>query len=128
MISVTYLLTDVSLYRVINCLPKFIEPLLDLIADHTGWNISVIAGGPEPADGGRLNIIRYVVCSLHFIPALIYITLSIHSGVTSGSVKMNYGRSERVAYKEHIVPSFGRFLTKCYCKFNFLTSHFVFRI
>ncbi|KJA15176.1 hypothetical protein HYPSUDRAFT_149496, partial [Hypholoma sublateritium FD-334 SS-4] len=88
--------SPVDRQKVINCLPKFIEPLLDLIADHTGWKLSVIAGGPEPADGGRLNVI------------------SIHSGVTSGSVKMNYGRSERIAYKEHVMTSFGRFLTKCY--------------
>lgn len=36
------------------------EPMLDLIAEATGWKVSLIAGGPEPALGGRLNTMRYV--------------------------------------------------------------------
>ena len=111
----------------INCLPKFILPLLDLIADHTGWKVSIIAGGPQPADGGRLNMIGYIVFLNAIVCKLIYVVLSLHSGVTPGSIKMNYGRSERVAYKEYVMPSFGRFLTKCY-GMSLLNSCFVFRI
>ncbi|KJA13205.1 hypothetical protein HYPSUDRAFT_151852, partial [Hypholoma sublateritium FD-334 SS-4] len=84
--------------RIIECFPQFIEPILDLIADHTGWKLSLIAGGPEPADGGRLGI------------------LSVHSGTTTGPVKMTFGRSERVAFKELVTPTFARFLKKCYCE------------
>lgn len=118
---IIYLLTDLSWCRIINCIPKFIEPILDLIADHTGWKLTMIAGGPEPADGGRLNVIRYFCLkkSTQFLHALMHMLLSVHSGVTTGSVKMNYGRSERIAYKEQLVPSFGRFLAKCYCKSSF---------
>ncbi|RDB23228.1 hypothetical protein Hypma_009709 [Hypsizygus marmoreus] len=82
-----------------NCIEgliKLITPVLDLIRDATGWKVSLLAGGPEPADGGRLNII------------------SIHSGSISGNVKMNFGRAERESYKNTIVPLFGRFLKKCY--------------
>lgn len=46
--------------RVIQSLASFVEPILDLIADHTGWKVTLIAGGPEPADAGRLNMIRCV--------------------------------------------------------------------
>jgi hypothetical protein len=34
--------------------------LLDLIHAHTNMQATFMVGGPEPADGGRLNIIRYV--------------------------------------------------------------------
>lgn len=37
------------------------QQVLDMIADHTGWKASFICGGPEPADEGRLNIIRYIL-------------------------------------------------------------------
>ena len=73
------------------------------------------AGGPEPAHGGRLNVIRYV--SNHFLWLLdpLYFH-SVHSGTTSGDIKMNFGRAERGRYKKFIVPIYGTFLQKCYCK------------
>ena len=46
----------------IESLRRFVEPILDLIAEHTGWKVTLIAGGPEPADGGHLNIVRSVFC------------------------------------------------------------------
>ncbi|KAF9472053.1 hypothetical protein BDN70DRAFT_819199 [Pholiota conissans] len=82
--------------RVLAGLPNFVQPMLDLITDHSGWKATLIAGGPEPADHGRLNI------------------MSFHSGETSGNVKMNFGRAERRAYKDYVVPIFGSFLKKCY--------------
>ncbi|KJA13853.1 hypothetical protein HYPSUDRAFT_151072, partial [Hypholoma sublateritium FD-334 SS-4] len=82
--------------RIINSIPGFVVPILDLIADHTGWKVSLFLGGPEPADGGRLNMV------------------GLHSGVTSGSIKMNYGRSERTFIKDHLYGNFGKFLGKCY--------------
>lgn len=48
-------------FRIIESLSSFAEPILDLIAEHTGWKVTLLAGGPEPADGGRLNIMRSVV-------------------------------------------------------------------
>ncbi|KAM6489701.1 hypothetical protein JOM56_014724 [Amanita muscaria] len=77
-------------------LPKFVQPILDLICEHTGWKATLIAGGPEPADGGQLNV------------------LSIHSGMVLGPVGMNFGRSEREAYKKHVLPVYSHFLKKCY--------------
>ena len=41
---------------------------------------------------------------------------SVHSGTTSGDVKMNFGRAERGRYKKFIVPIYGTFLQKCYCE------------
>ncbi|KAF9471309.1 hypothetical protein BDN70DRAFT_939042 [Pholiota conissans] len=82
--------------RVINALPRFAQPILDLISDYTGWKVTLIAGGPEPADNGRLNMV------------------SMHSGTTTGYVTMNFGRSERGSYKKFVVPVFANFLKKCY--------------
>jgi len=45
-------------YRCIEELVSFVQPLLDLICDYTGMKVSMFAGGPEPADGGRINVIR----------------------------------------------------------------------
>lgn len=36
------------------------QPILDLACEHTGMKATLLFGGPEPADGGRLNVIRYV--------------------------------------------------------------------
>lgn len=47
-------------FSVIAALPTILEPIFDLLAEYTGWRFSGIAGGPEPADGGRLNMIMYV--------------------------------------------------------------------
>ncbi|KAF9537603.1 hypothetical protein CPC08DRAFT_808783 [Agrocybe pediades] len=82
--------------RCIQNLVKFGQPILDAICKATGWKATLIAGGPEPADEGHLNVI------------------SIHSGTTTGDHKMNFGRAERTRYKKHIVPIFGNFLQKCY--------------
>lgn len=36
------------------------QPILNLACEHTGMKATLLFGGPEPADGGRLNVIRYV--------------------------------------------------------------------
>ena len=36
------------------------QPILDLISEYSGWKLTLLAGGPEPADAGRLNMVRYV--------------------------------------------------------------------
>ncbi|KAF8202529.1 hypothetical protein BJ912DRAFT_842680, partial [Pholiota molesta] len=82
--------------RCIYGLVKFMQPILDLVCEATGWSATLMTGGPEPAHGGRLNVI------------------SIHSGTTSGDVKMNFGRAERLRYKNVVVPIYGQFLQKCY--------------
>ncbi|KAJ3485365.1 hypothetical protein NLJ89_g11904 [Agrocybe chaxingu] len=85
--------------RQVSCilgLTQFIQPILDMICEATGWKATLVAGGPEPAFEGRLNM------------------LSVHSGTTRGDVKMNFGRSEYARYKKHFVPLYGDFLRKCY--------------
>ncbi|PPQ84920.1 hypothetical protein CVT26_008766 [Gymnopilus dilepis] len=77
-------------------LVTFIQPILDGVAAATGWKCSLIAGGPEPASGGRLTIV------------------SAHAGVTSGDIKMNFVRAERQKYKDGVLPAFASFLRKCY--------------
>ncbi|KDR65402.1 hypothetical protein GALMADRAFT_148715 [Galerina marginata CBS 339.88] len=82
--------------RCIMGLVQFVQPILDLLCDATGWKATLIAGGPEPAHDGRLNII------------------SVHSGTTTGDIPMNFGRAERQRFQKHIVPIYGSFLQKCY--------------
>lgn len=52
-------ISDTSI-RVITNLAKVVEPILDVLAAFTGFKFSLLGGGPEPADGGRLNMIWYV--------------------------------------------------------------------
>ena len=47
--------------RCIQGLVRFAQPILDLVSEATGWKCSMIAGGPEPAHGGCLNMIRYAL-------------------------------------------------------------------
>ncbi|KAF8971656.1 hypothetical protein BDZ97DRAFT_1650694 [Flammula alnicola] len=82
--------------RCIMGLVRFAQPILDMICEATGWKATLIAGGPEPAHDGRLNVI------------------SIHSGTTTGDIPMNFGCAERMRYKEYFVPIYGSFLQKCY--------------
>ncbi|KAF9470946.1 hypothetical protein BDN70DRAFT_939309 [Pholiota conissans] len=82
--------------QVLRGLPTFVQPILDLISNYTGWKATLLVGGPEPADQGRLNM------------------MSFHAGETIGNVKMNFGRSERRGYKNFVMPIFGSFLKKCY--------------
>ncbi|KAF9471420.1 hypothetical protein BDN70DRAFT_938959 [Pholiota conissans] len=94
--------------RCIQGLVRFIQPILDIVTDCTGWTATLMVGGPEPAEAGQLNII------------------SIHAGTTSGDIKMNFGRAERERYKRYFVPIFGNFLQMCYspeeCRLRALTS------
>jgi hypothetical protein len=55
--------------RCIEGLVGFAQPFLDLISQATGWKVTMIAGGPEPAHEGRLNVIRYVLNTTIFINA-----------------------------------------------------------
>ena len=52
--------TLITTDRCIQGLVRFAQPILDLISEATGWKTTLLAGGPEPAHGGRLNVIRYV--------------------------------------------------------------------
>ena len=54
------LIANRSLYSCIQGLVKFAQPLLDQLCLYTGMHMTLLAGGPEPGDGGRLNVIRCV--------------------------------------------------------------------
>ncbi|KAL0568237.1 hypothetical protein V5O48_013748 [Marasmius crinis-equi] len=82
--------------RCINRLVRFVKPILDGIAERMGFVVSLIAGGPEPQDSGRLNCI------------------SVHSGTTPGDVKMDWARAELPTFKKHIFPSVARFCKRVY--------------
>jgi hypothetical protein len=91
---------------------SFMQPILDLVLEFTGMPCSFVMGGPEPADSGRLNVIRYVIPICFYYSAYSNIILSMHSGSIKGPVKMNFG--EHPAYKERVVPVFSDFLRKCF--------------
>ncbi|EDR03724.1 uncharacterized protein LACBIDRAFT_331239 [Laccaria bicolor S238N-H82] len=84
--------------RCIAALPIFMQPILDLVHGHTNMQATFMVGGPEPADGGRLNII------------------SMHAGSVKGPVQMNFGQAEREGFQGVVTPLFGRYLRKCYTK------------
>lgn len=44
--------------RCIEQLVYFAQPILDLIAEATGWKVTLVAGGPQPADEGLLHVVR----------------------------------------------------------------------
>ncbi|KAF9054758.1 hypothetical protein BJ165DRAFT_1523240 [Panaeolus papilionaceus] len=98
--------------RCIESLIRFVQPILDGICSATGWKATLIAGGPEPACAGGLSII------------------SVHSGTTSGEIKMNFGRAESARFAKYIAPIFTDFLKKSYsveeCKSQALPSNSAF--
>ncbi|CAA7268955.1 unnamed protein product [Cyclocybe aegerita] len=80
----------------IEALPLLMQPLLDGIRACTGLNTTLLFGGPEPADGGRMKV------------------FGMHSGHIPDDPTMNFGRAERKRYDEHLVPIFGDFLRSAY--------------
>ncbi|KAL0566299.1 SERTA domain-containing protein 3 [Marasmius crinis-equi] len=81
----------------INNLGDFCKPILDGICERTGMAASIVVGGPEPQDGGRINV------------------LAIHGGpLSGGDVPMDWGRSEVQVWKRKIFPSFARHLKKVF--------------
>ncbi|KAF9552566.1 hypothetical protein CPC08DRAFT_714521 [Agrocybe pediades] len=77
---------------------QFMQPILDLICKSTGWKATLIAGGPDPAHGGRLNMV------------------SLDSEATaSGDIETNSeSASEMRRYEEVLVPIFEEYLKKCF--------------
>ncbi|KDR70911.1 hypothetical protein GALMADRAFT_144381 [Galerina marginata CBS 339.88] len=82
----------------IDGIASFMQPVLDLVVEFTGMPVTFLMGGPEPAAKGRMNII------------------ALHSGVTKGPVKMNFGEAEREGFHLKVVPVFSDFLRKCFTR------------
>ncbi|KAF5335452.1 hypothetical protein D9758_018183 [Tetrapyrgos nigripes] len=78
----------------INKIIHFFQPLLNEVCATTGLKGTLLLGGPEPADNGRLNVI------------------SIHSGAD----ETNFGTLMCLPYKEKVLPVFGEFLRQSYTK------------
>ncbi|KAG6848978.1 hypothetical protein H0H93_012308 [Arthromyces matolae] len=77
--------------------PTFIQPILDVLQEVTGWRWHLMGGGPEPADGGRLNVMSVA-----------------SSGTTSGPVGLSFIQSQRDQYRRFVLPVWGNFLRMCY--------------
>lgn len=102
-------------HRSIEGLVGVVQPFLDLVCRYTGMKATMIVGGPEPADRGRLNIIRYVQHNFGCVQGTdSMLCRSFHSETTAGPVQSNFGQAERAAYKEYVVPLYSRFLQRCY--------------
>ncbi|KAL0565385.1 SERTA domain-containing protein 3 [Marasmius crinis-equi] len=113
----------------IDRLGLFCKPILDGICARTGWVATVILGGPEPRDGGRLNMIAYVFGSFCYRYLLIDVLSSIHGGTPAkGPIQIDWGRSEINVWKEHVFPSMGRHLRKVYsveeCRSRAMTANY----
>ncbi|KDR67147.1 hypothetical protein GALMADRAFT_1358709 [Galerina marginata CBS 339.88] len=82
----------------IDGITSFMQPILDLVVEFTGMRVTFMMGGPEPATQGRMNII------------------ALHSGLTKGPVKVNFGQAESEAFQSKVVPVFSDFLRKCFTR------------
>ncbi|KAK7019223.1 SERTA domain-containing protein 3 [Paramarasmius palmivorus] len=82
--------------RCIERIAAFIEPILNGLMEATGWHCTLIAGGPEPADNGRLNMI------------------SCHSGETKDPKPLNFGSANRILYQKCVVPTFAAYLQRAF--------------
>ncbi|PPQ81535.1 hypothetical protein CVT26_011043 [Gymnopilus dilepis] len=80
----------------INNLASLMQPILDLLVAHTGMRFTMLGGGPEPAAGGRLNII------------------GLSSGGTKGSTSNTFPQAEPEKYQKLVLAAFSDFLRKCY--------------
>lgn len=102
--------------RCIEGLIRLGQPIIEAMAEATGMNIALYAGGPEPANGGRLSIIRYVSISSIF-QGLICVTSSLYASTNNSEDPLNFGQAERADIVKHIFPIFSRFLRNSFSKF-----------
>ncbi|PPQ84374.1 hypothetical protein CVT26_007383 [Gymnopilus dilepis] len=96
--------TPESRQTCINGLANFMQPVLDRVVEATGMCVVLLAGGPEPAAGGRLNII------------------GLSSGRTKGTVQNTFPEAEPDKYHNQVIPAFSDFLRKCYTREDCLAS------
>ncbi|EIW76557.1 hypothetical protein CONPUDRAFT_157744 [Coniophora puteana RWD-64-598 SS2] len=83
--------------KAIDTLLDFTGPFLEAIAEATGWNASLITGGPEPRRSGRINII------------------STHMGKNLATKPLNWRTSDEQKWK--VVNKFYLdYLETCYTK------------
>ncbi|KAK7020167.1 SERTA domain-containing protein 3 [Paramarasmius palmivorus] len=75
--------------KAIERIGAFMTPILEELSEATGWNFSMFGGGPEPADGGRLN------------------TVALHIGLTAGPVSSTFGGLFRPQIKQTINNLYG---------------------
>ncbi|KAK7024194.1 SERTA domain-containing protein 3 [Paramarasmius palmivorus] len=80
----------------ISRLPSFAQPILDGIREATGMHCTLLVGGPEPADMGRLNLV------------------SFHSGETLSIPALNFGEACQEGYRKLLIPLYGSYLRKCF--------------
>ncbi|PPQ76823.1 hypothetical protein CVT26_002422 [Gymnopilus dilepis] len=100
-----------------------LQPVFNAVLEFTGWRVTCILGGPEPADNGRLNIVRYVLCFRHSTLSSCKLTsCSIHIGQTQGAVKLNFGEHDPQKYQTQIVALFSDFLRKCFTREDCLAT------
>ncbi|PPQ77783.1 hypothetical protein CVT26_005395 [Gymnopilus dilepis] len=85
-----------SQQKCIDGLAGFMQPVLDLVAAQTGMVGTLLMGGPEPASGGRLNVV------------------SLHSGTTKGAVQAAFPEADVEAYQKRFLPIFCEFVQKCF--------------
>ncbi len=103
--------------RCIDRLAGFVQPTVKIIAKHTKGKVFMLWGGPEPADGGHLNLVRY----FSFLFRLFSYAegcYSLCAGKTLGPGGQNFVNSEKALYNRLLVPMYGCFLRKCFREYT----------
>ncbi|KAK7434995.1 SERTA domain-containing protein 3 [Stygiomarasmius scandens] len=83
-----------------NCIDNVLhiaQFIIDRICEATGWEASLMLGGPEPGNAGQLNVI------------------SVH-GNSQWANKLSWESAMCQKYKEVVLPLFGDFLKMCFTK------------
>ncbi|KAF9487031.1 hypothetical protein BDN71DRAFT_1594671 [Pleurotus eryngii] len=81
----------------LNHLGDLFYPIIDGVNELLDMHVSVLVGGPEPAKGGRLNVI------------------SLHSGVNLDAIPQNWGDADKEKYKL-VTRSFQEYLATSYMR------------
>jgi hypothetical protein len=53
-----------NIYRAITVLPSLFDQFFEELALQTGWVFTVLAGGPEPVNGGKVRTLGYVIVTI----------------------------------------------------------------
>ncbi len=103
--------------RCIDHLAGLVQPILEIVAKHTKGKVFMLWGGPEPADSGHLNLMRYLSFLFHLF-SYTERCYSLCAGKMLGPGGQNFINSEKALYDRLLVPMYGQFLWKCFREYS----------
>ena len=107
----------ILILRALEMLPRTLATIGDSLMRQTGWNITILAGGPTPASDGTILTYLYVKsCLFEYCDNILLLNLPrLHAGTTKSRQTFEKFLGKK-AYDELVLLPFDKFLHASFCK------------